>query len=262
MITFLYDVLVLGPQEDILHDEVVGNIKTAPEYLVCCRAHYYPVGDGYTDGSDSCIMGVNAKSAFWNRSILKKYKFYLFDDISDYIRDVVELLYMGNFKCISFMWAADFLEGSLAVNKMNKKDRYPSAVIMNMGIHTYSKEMKELDRQLKAIIKSTDDTPLQHETKYILHSCSSTIRHRNGTNDFIQKFNEHVKEFVPKWSSLSLYLDFWDYDVALSSIEGCKHRDGVHFERICNYQPMITQWDFNWLLYLKVIALREEEKTP
>lgn len=203
-------------------------------------------------------MGISARSAMWNKNILKKSKFFLFDDISEYIRDVIELLYMGSYKCISFTWAADFYEASLAVIELNNADRFPLAVILNMGIHTYTKEQKELDRHLKAIIKATDDTPLDHETRYILHSCSSTTRHKNGTNEKIHEYNEHVKTYVPKWSSLSLYLDFWDYDVALSAVEGCKRRDGVHFERICNYQPMITQWDFNWLLYMKVIRLVED----
>lgn len=249
----------LGPQEDIRHEELIRSVRTAPEYLVCCRARYHPQGSGNSDGSDSCVMGVNSRSALWNKNLLKKYKFYLFDDASEYIRDVIELLFMGNFKCISFLWSADFYEAAMQINNLNKADRYPRAVIMNMGVHTYTKEHKELDKHLKAIIKSTDQTPLEHETRYILHSCSSLRFHKNGTNDRVHLFNEHIKSFVPKWSSLNLYLDFWEYDVALSSVEGCKRQDGIHFERICNYQPMITQWDFNWLLYLKVISLEDDD---
>lgn len=109
----------LGPQGDITHEEVVGNIKTRPEYLVCCRAQYHPQGDGNSDGSDSCVMGVSAKSAMWNKNILKMSKFYLFDDIATYIRDVIELLYMGSYKCISFSWAADFWEASVALTELN-----------------------------------------------------------------------------------------------------------------------------------------------
>ena len=204
-------------------------------------------------------MGINSKASFLKREDLKSAKFYLFDDISEYIHDVIELLYMGSYKCISYMWAEDFYEASLAINKFNKADKFPSAVIMNTGIHMYSRQSKVLDRHLKAIIKSTDETPLEHETKYFLHSCSSTLHHKNGTNEKILSFNEHVKAFVPKWSSLSLYLDFWNYDVALSSVSGCKRKDGIHFERVCNYQPMITQWDFNWLLYFKIITIKEQK---
>ena len=147
---------------------------------------------------------------------------------------------------------------SKVIDTMNAAERFPKAVIMNMGIHTYQKDPKELDMHLKAVIKSTDTTPEEHETRYILHSCSSTTRHKNGTNELIHTYNEKVKTYVPKWSSLDLYLDFWDYDVALSNVDGCKRKDGIHFERICNYQPMITQWDFNWLKYLKVIKLEED----
>ena len=234
----------LGPQEDIKHEDVVGNVVKRPEYLVCCRANYHPSGDGNLEGSDSCVVGLNARSAMMSDEVLQKAKFYLFDNMSDYIRDVIELLYMGSYKCVSFVWAPDFLEAAKVVQTMNAAERYPSAVIMNMGIHTYTKEPKELDMHLKEIIKSTDLTPPEHETRYILHSSTSMTRRKNATNanELIKQFNERVKKYVPKWTSLDLYLDFWDYDVALSSIEGCKRKDGIHFERICNYQPMITQW--------------------
>ena len=249
----------LGPQENIKHEDVVGqSIEKRPEYLVCCRANYHPTGDGNLEGSDSCVMGLNARSAMLSKAQMQKAKFYIFDNMSDYIRDVIELLYMGSYKCVSFVWAPDFQAASKVIDTMNAAERFPKAVIMNMGIHTYQKDPKELDMHLKAVIKSTDTTPEEHETRYILHSCSSTTRHKNGTNELIHTYNEKVKTYVPKWSSLDLYLDFWDYDVALSNVDGCKRKDGIHFERICNYQPMITQWDFNWLKYLKVIKLEED----
>ena len=98
------------------------------------------------------------------------------------------------------------------------------------------------------------------DTKFILHSVTSVSkakinRDKKGQlNDQIADFNKYVQNRIKEWTRLDVYLDFWKYDLALSAVKGCRRDDGLHFERWCNYQPLITQWDFNWLLHLNVIS--------
>ena len=61
-------------------------------------------------------------------------KFYLFDDQAKYIKDVIELLYMGSYKCISFLWAADFWEASLAIDELNDSGNPRQKQIVNAAI--------------------------------------------------------------------------------------------------------------------------------
>lgn len=171
----------------------------------------------------------------------------MFDDIGDYVRDFVSPLYYGDYNCISYQWSPTFWDASDAIYKFNKDSIQPNAVIMNMGMHSYQAGPISVAPELNNLIKATDANT--KNTRYILHSVTSQTKHKKSAaaenkdnNEKIFAFNAYIQSRIKDWKKLDVYLDFWQYDLSLSAIKGCKHADGLHFERMCNYQPLISQW--------------------
>lgn len=179
-------------------------------------------------------------------------------------------MFVGEFKCLSFHQVTDWEEAAVVVKEFsNQKTYYPSAAFMNFGIHCYSKKAEETKATIQKFetVVNIDQAP----TKYIFHSTTPIQPPAHGSNDAIIAYNDIVKSFFnTKNRKLILYLDFYAYALSLqggfkaskSTCTAakvpdkectCKRFDGVHFERICNYAPLITQWDFNWLVKLNLI---------
>merc|ERR1711871_978951 len=105
--------------------------------------------------------------------------------------------------------------------------------------------------------------------KYIMHSTTPVKPPAQGSNDEIEKYNQLMKSLMPTWKRNVAYLNFWEYALALQDerpVPGkcianrekkcqCKRDDGVHFLRWCDYVPLITQWDFNWMLSLNAFQM-------
>ena len=236
------------------------------DHLVCCRANFWSKGKGSSDTGD-CIYAVN-KGSVLDRRILEKHKFYVFDDIPSYIQNFVSPLFLGQFKCISFYTAGDFEEARDAVKEFaNQPTYYPSTVVMNVGIHIFGREESMNLKSFKTFQQFTDNA--KAPIKYIMHSTTPVKPPAQGSNDEIDKYNALMKSLMPSWKRNVAYLNFWEYALALQDerpVPGkcianlekrcqCKREDGVHFLRWCNYVPLITQWDFNWMLSLNAFQV-------
>ena len=146
----------------------------------------------------------------------------------------------------------------------------PDAVLLNVGIHT----MIRTDAKNRAYMESFIDyaDSMSPPLKYFLHSCTPLKAPATQNNTVVVKFNELTKSIIPKWKSLVAYLDFYDYALVLQELSGsqstcihgeltgsfakcsCKRHDGMYFDRVCNYAPLMSQWDFNWLLTQNIIS--------
>jgi len=209
--------------------------------------------------SSSCIYAMDRDSVSKARGsiILRKFRMYLFDNVTDYIENFISPLFIGSYKCLSFAWAPTFIQGAeMLLQYHSNPEVRPNAVIMNMALH----EHNGTERGLKMFRSATEETNKKYGTKYILHS--GTFVNDSGTKakeTVVQekhvRFVDHlVRTEITHWKSLGgRYLDLHNYSRALHSTPGCSAADGVHFLPKCNYQAFVTQWDFNWLNYLKVI---------
>ena len=267
----------LGPRDG---QEVLGQVSSAEskesmrakvrnahqDHLMCCRANFWTKGKGSSDTGD-CIYAVNRASVL-DRNVLEKHKFYVFDDIPTYIQNFVSPLFLGKFKCISFYTAGDFEEAKDAVKEfVNQPKYYPSTVVTNIGIHVFFREESMNTKSFKMFQEFTDNA--RAPIKYIMHSTTPVKAPARGSNDEIVKYNELMKSLMPSWKRNVAYLNFWEYALALQDERPvpakcvanrekkcqCKRDDGVHFLRWCNYVPLITQWDFNWMLSLNAFQM-------
>ena len=267
----------LGPRDG---QEVLGQVSSAEskesmrvkvrnahqDHLVCCRANFWTKGKGSSDTGD-CIYAVNRASVL-DRNVLEKHKFYVFDDIPTYIQNFVSPLFLGQFKCLSFHTAGDFEEAKDAVKAfVNQPKYYPSTVVTNIGIHIFFREESMNIKSFKMFQEFTDNS--RAPIKYIMHSTTPVKAPARGSNDEIVKYNELMKSLMPSWKRNVAYLNFWEYALALQDERPvpakcvanrekkcqCKRDDGVHFLRWCNYVPLITQWDFNWMLSLNAFQV-------
>ena len=268
----------LGPRDG---QELQGQISTGgsieglrrrvrnahQDHLVCCRANFWTKGKGASDTGD-CIYAVN-KASVLDQQAREKHKFYVFDDIPSYIQSFVSPLFLGQFKCISFYTAGDFEEARDAVKEFaNQPKYYPSTVVTNIGIHIFFREEAMNTKSFKMFQQFTDNA--RAPIKYIMHSTTPVKPPARGSNDEIAKYNELMKSLMSTWKKNVAYLNFWEYALALQAERPlpakcvankvpscqCKRDDGVHFLRWCNYVPLITQWDFNWMLSLNAFQIK------
>jgi hypothetical protein len=259
-----------------IHEHGESRYEKHPQYLLCCRANFRPSASGHVDDGD-CILAVK-RTPKHTEDDAEKHKMFVFDDIQTYVNDFVKPLFLNRFKCLSFLTAVDFEEAEYWVSKFadSSGDQvYPSGVIMNMGLHNFMDATDEPD-ELRGTIKtfmSTVDSG-RAPIRYIMHSATSVrendCRLNSCQNSKIEAYNAFVKNLLPSCKKMEAYLDIFNYSSSLGDLNGfyktcqaadipqnkctCKRFDGIHFERICNYAPFMTQWDFNWLLYLNVIS--------
>ena len=116
--------------------------------LVCCRL---PNENqkilNQKNLTDPCLFAIGADSV--DRisknalKIFRKYRFYLFNNVTTYIPDVVDPLFMGQFRCLSFAWTPRFVDGVDHVKEIHSVEGIkPSAMIMNMAL--WSEQIKVL----------------------------------------------------------------------------------------------------------------------
>jgi len=181
---------------------------------------------------------------------------FIFDDMSTYIEDFVQPLFTPHpFKCVSFRWAKNYDQLVDVLKYFSRKSvYYPDAYIMNQAVHTYgSLKDAEVVSYLNKLKSLSTRMLTTQRTVFIMHSGSSFKDHDPKCNENMMKFNSLVSSTISKMSRWT-YLNYWEHDRQLTERKGCKRDDGVHFERICNYQAVITQWDLNWLEHLSIIG--------
>jgi len=182
---------------------------------------------------------------------------------------------------ISFFKGGEISEAEMRVKDWKAKSRkfYPDAVFLNPGVHMRGRKIEENRAALVSFIKTTDSiASTSFPTKYFVHSISP-VKPPECTWNMTQfdNFYKIVKELAPTWRKLAAFLDYYDYGKKLDYMSGttdncrnfkgisagslvppctCKRNDGIHYDRVCNYGPLMSQWDFNWLLAENLISYK------
>ena len=230
--------------------------------LVCCRLPNHKQSSvNMRNLTDPCIfaMGAGAVNRLGEKSneIFKKYRFFLFQNISTYIRDVVDPLFMGQFKCISFAWTPRFNEGAEYVREIHSVEGFhPQAMILNMALH----EHQYSDLGLQDLISATNAAYDKHGTYFLMHSgtfvndtVQSSMPNSSVQEKHVRYIDGLVRSMLPIWYSLqNRYLNIHTLSRNLH-LAKCGTNDGIHLSSKCNYQALVIQWDFNWLNYGRVI---------
>jgi hypothetical protein len=240
--------------------------------MLCCRANFRATAKNHNDDGD-CIFAAK-RTPTENHDVAKRHWLYTFDNIQTYITEFVDPLFVNNYKCLSFSTATDWPEAEYIVHSFKSGEVYPNAMITNIGLHNYDQRPEELEGQIRSFVKTVDEDT--SPVRYIVHSVSAV---RDGqcdlsecSNSGIFAYNKMVKDLIAPSKKVAAYLDFFNYTASLTDLSGnpqkcstahvsakecaCKRFDGIHFQRWCNYGPIVTQWDFNWLLSLGIIDLR------
>ena len=225
---------------------------------MCCRTGLKTTyGEEH---SDSCIFAGHRRH--FESSELpaaeEKYAMFLFDDSSRYIETVVKPLFQGDkINCLSYHWAKEFAQARRILIQFEKKRLRPDAFIFNMGSHEYNRPLERIQPFVRAFLKAGESYASSGPVQMLFHSATSVLyadhKRTEELNPIIQQYNSFVANLLSEARFIK-YLDFWNYDISMSAVHGCKRDDGVHFERQCNYQPILVQWDFNWLAYMGVIV--------
>ena len=262
------------PEVGTLDERKEGRYASHPQYLVCCRAKFRPSGILHADDGD-CIMAIKESPLHRERD-LDRHRLYVFDNMAKYIRDFVSPLFLGSFKCISFSTAIDFEEAAYNVEEFvdnDEENMRPNAVILNVGLHEFTKNNEEITAGFNELVKLTDNG--KADIRYILHSATAVRENHCDLSvckrGEIEGYNTLIKSLIPQWNRMGAYLDMFNYTESLGTFKpwsnncmeakiasrdcSCKRDDGVHFTRVCNYAPLVSQWDFNWLLYLHRIEV-------
>lgn len=230
-----------------------------PELLMCCRVGMKTsLGEEH---GDSCIFAGHKHQFLRNElpEAMEKYSMFLYDDSSAYIDTFVKPMFLGeNFNCISYIWAKEFNEARNLLVRFDHKKTRPDAFVFNMGTHEYGRPLERIAPYVNGFLKAASYYVKTAPAYIILHSATSVLypndAERNRLlNPIIQQYNSFISNMVKGAPNLQ-YLDLWGYDLAMSALPGCKRDDGVHFEKICNYQALYLQWDMNWLMAMGLIA--------
>jgi hypothetical protein len=243
------------------------------QYLLCCRANFHPIGLRQKDDGD-CILALK-RTPIMDDQAASHHHLYIFDHMSNYIRDFVSPLFLDQFKCLGFMTANNWAEAGYVMKDFVDNDGisllYPSAVIVNVGLHTFYDDLVVYSKHFDGFVKMTNSG--KAPIKYILHSTTAVRENNcelyNCSMALIREYNSVIATLASKsLHKMATYLDFYDYSASLQDLKpnknscrkiradrcNCKRPDGVHFERMCNYGPVITQWDFNWMLSLGIFS--------
>ena len=267
----IYDTLKpmhLGPVNEDAVNTYHNTYHT--QQLMCCKGLNFPIGKGNLPGSENtCVFALHSNSAKDNEESRKRYKFYLFDDMATYIRDFIAPLFDNNYKCLSMVWAPNFEEAHDRLKELTSlNDVYPDAVIFNMGLHEamHSSQMPKMTKakqNLEKVIGLSNEIVEDKTIAFLYHSetyvdVEATEGSKNFQEPTIERINEIVRNSVENWNALDAYLDIYNYTKGLRKVHGCGRDDGVHFEPLCNYQALISQYDFNWLENLGVVEASEK----
>lgn len=231
------------------------------EHLVCCRVEHTHLGKGNQEGVDSCIFAIHKNAAQGNPESSRKNRFYLYSDIPTYIMDFVMPLYIDEFKCLSFHWSPRFIDAKSKIHDLHSKvDIHPSAIFFNMGLHeSMNNQNKE---HLRWLVTETNTLRETYGTRFLYHLPTYVNEKAenwegkvsiNGLNDV----NKMLETQVLNWPAVDgRFLYLRNYTKTLSGFK-CQQSDGIHFSPRCNYQSIVTQWDFNWLLKMGVIQTKD-----
>jgi hypothetical protein len=246
--------------------------ESHPQYLLCCKANFRPSAKNHEDDGD-CILAAK-RTPMQSADIVKRHWLYTFDNIQTYIEEFVSPLFVENYKCLSFITATDWPEAEYFVDSFKNSAIHPDAVITNVGLHGYENAISEIQPEVESFFKNIDQGT--KPISYIVHSASAVRENecdlRLCKNAALVAYNHMVKEIADSSERVKAYLDLHNYTASLTDLSGspktcskanlstkkdctCKRFDGVHFQRVCNYGPIMTQWDFNWLSYLGIFDL-------
>ncbi len=175
-------------------------------------------------------------------------------------------LQKGSYKCVSMTWSPRLDEAVDYIKDLTVTDTYPDAIIMNMGLHpSMDTDEEDVRDQVQTLVSLTNNIADEKNIKFLYHSPTYVDEEAKGSpgnleNGEIMMVNKVLEDAVPKWEALEGYLNLYNYSKSLKSVPGCGRDDGIHFEPVCNYQAAITQWDFNWLLQLRVLEISDRIK--
>ena len=136
----------------------------------------------------------------------------------------------------------------------------PDAVLMNMGLHM-EKAFSGIPLMMNAIDYAYAMS--SESTKFIYHSPTHIkldaekikLGNPKAYSESVNKFGRIAKQALVVSDAIGKkYLDYESLSQGLQNISGCTQPDGIHYCRWCSYEAIGTQWDFNWLMYLGVIA--------
>ena len=125
-------------------------------------------------------------------------------------------------------------------------------------MHSDFPDMKESQSKLDKLKKRTNELMEEKDIVFMYHSetfidVDAIGWEHNIHIPAVEEIERMISDEAKDWPALDAYLNLYNYSASLKGIDGCGRNDGIHFEPVCNYQAMITQWDFNWLEALGVI---------
>ena len=231
----------LGPSSDAEVSNYTNTYHKAK--LVCCKLPYSEEikHSGYSvNDQESCLFALHQDTVFFEdkqymAEKIERLKLYLFEDINEYINDFVSPLFFGKFKCVSFSWAPKYSDAVTTLGELYQPNDhfYPSAVVMNMGLHDMNGYIQP---DLDQLVKVTNEYHNKHQTMFILHSpshiwFSAPEYDGNFTMKAIDKIIDSVEEALPKWTAVNnRYLDLFNLTQAMHKLPHCSRPDGIHFQ--------------------------------
>lgn len=228
--------------------------------LVCCRLQNFvqnEINAGYNI-TEPCLFAIHQDAA-GRKENLRKHRLYVYSDMASYIRDFVDPLYYGKFKCVSFTWAPRIEDGTSVMKSLHSDPEYtPTGIIMNMGIYEGKDEKErkepqdELEDQFSELISTAEATTHKYNTTYIYHE--TTYVHNKSAEVEAEWIRNFITDRISKWKSLGQYLKLYQLTKALHETSGCAHElDSIHILSRCNFQTLVALWDLNWLIYLDAV---------
>ena len=189
-----------------------------------------------------------------------------FEDAHDSLKDLTGMAYIHTYihTHISYIQFIHVLIHIYAYSYIALDDVYPDAVIFNMGLHEAMHslampKMQKAKQNLNKLIELTDKIVSTKTIAFLYHSETYVdIEAADGSKNLQEPTIERINEIVENaaqhsWGALDGYLDIYNYTKGLRDVHGCGRDDGVHFEPLCNYQAIVSQFDFNWLVSLGVV---------
>ena len=228
--------------------------------LVCCRQQNFvqnEINAGFNI-TEPCLFAIHQDAA-GRKENLRKHRMYVYSDMATYIKDFVDPLYYGKFKCVSFTWAPHIEDGTSVIKSLHGQPGYtPTGVVMNMGLYEGKDEKErsepqdELEEQFSTLISTAEATTSTYNTTYIYHE--TTYVHNKSAELEAQWIREFISERITRWKSLGQYLKLYHLTKALHETSGCANElDSIHILSRCNFQTLVSLWDLNWLIYLDAI---------
>ena len=231
----------LGPSSDAEVSNYTNTYHKAK--LVCCRLPFSEeikqIGYSVND-QESCLFALHEDTVFFEdknymAEKIERLKLYLFKDINMYINDFVSPLFFGKFKCVSFSWAPKYSDAVTTLHDLYQTNDhfYPSAIVMNMGLHDMNGYIEPV---LNELVTVTNNYHNKYHTMFIMHSPSHIWFHApeydsNFTLNAINSVIDSVEKVLPKWTAVNnRYLDLYNLTQAMHKLPICSRPDGIHFQ--------------------------------